>query len=107
MKGIPPQVGNWYKDLQQGGIFEVVAVDDDHDTVEAQMLDGEICEYDLDSWDELLLENIEEPEDWRKPFELTGDDYRNPDDPLQLDDWSNPLSNIEPDVINGLIDDYL
>lgn len=107
MNAVPPTIGCWYKDLQQGSIFEVVAVDDDHDTIETQMLDGEICEFDTDTWDELLLETVEEPEDWRTPFELSDDDYRNPDDTLQPNDWTNPLSHIEPDVINGLIDDYL
>ena len=103
MNNVSPQIGNWYRDLQAGSIFEVVAIDD---AVEAQMVDGEICEYDLESWDELLLETIEEPEDWRNPFELSGDDYRDSSDYVIADDWNNPVSHIEPEYINGLTDDF-
>jgi hypothetical protein len=28
------------------------------------------------------------------------------DDTLVPENWSNPLSEIEPDIINGLIDEY-
>lgn len=105
MPSVTPQVGSWYKELQQGLIFEVVAMDDKDATVEAQLLDGELCEYDMDSWDELVLENIEEPEDWRNPFELDTDDRRMADD--VSGDWDDdPLNTLEPEVINGLIDDF-
>ena len=103
MNNVTPRIGNWYKDLQLGAIFEVVAIDD---AIETQMLDGEICEYDLESWDELLLEPIEEPEDWRSPFELSGVDYHDASDYMLADDWNNPINRIEPDVINGLTDDF-
>lgn len=103
MNNVTPQIGSWYKDLQGGSIFEVVAIDD---SVEAQMVDGEICEYDMDSWDELLLESIEEPEDWRNPFELSGDDYHDSSDYVLADDWNNPVSHIEPEYTNGLTDDF-
>lgn len=105
MTGITPQVGCWYKDLQQGNIFEIVAIDEDHDAIEAQLLDGEICEYDMDSWEQMLVESVEEPEDWRTPFELSDDDSRFSDDTFLPEDWNSPLSQIEPEVINGLIDD--
>lgn len=103
MSNLTPQIGSWYKDLQVGAIFEVVAIDD---AVETQLLDGEICEFDMDSWNELILEAVEEPEDWRNPFELSGDDYRDSSDYIAHDDWSNPVSQIEPDTINGLTDEY-
>ena len=103
MNNVSPQIGSWYKDLQAGSIFEVVAIDD---AVAAQMLDGEICEFDLESWDELLLETIEEPEDWRSPFELSGDDYHDSSDYVLADDWNNPISNIEPEYTYGLTDDF-
>ena len=103
MSNLMPQIGSWYKDLQAGAIFEVVAIDD---AIETQMLDGEICEFDMDSWEELLLEPVEEPEDWRNPFELSGDDSRDSSDIYPADDWNNPLANIEPDIINGLTDDF-
>ncbi len=106
MTSIRPQVGNWYKELEMGQIFEVVAVDEDQDTVEAQLIDGELCEYDMDSWRLLTLESIEEPEDWRNAFELSDDDYRHWDDTMVPENWNDPLGEIESDVVNGLTDDY-
>ena len=106
MASVRPQVGNWYKELEMGQIFEVVAVDLDQDAIEAQLIDGELCEYDLESWQQLTLEAIEEPEDWRNAFELSDDDYRHWDDTMVPETWANPLSEIESDVINGIIDEY-
>lgn len=103
---IRPQVGNWYKELDMGQTFEVVAIDDDSATIEAQLIDGELCEYDLDSWRQLNLENIEEPEDWRNAFELSDDDYRHLDDTIIPESWNSPINEIETDVINGILDDY-
>lgn len=102
MNNVTPQVGSWYKDLQLGSIFEVVAIDD---AIETQLLDGAICEFDMESWDELLLEPVEEPEDWRNPFELSDDDYHDASD-YTGKGWDDPLREIEPDTINGLIDDF-
>jgi len=100
-----PQVGSWYKELQQGAMFEVVAVDDVEQTVETQLLDGAVTEYDLDSWKELLLEEIEEPEDWRNAYELSREDYLDPDATICPEDWNGPLSMIETDIVNGVLDD--
>lgn len=105
MTTLNPQVGNWYKDLEIGQLFEVVAIDDD--TIETQLLEGELCEYDLDSWQQLQLEAVEEPEDWRNAFELSDDDYRNwGDNAPPVENWTNPISEIESDVINGILDEY-
>ncbi|MBD2859091.1 hypothetical protein IB286_08720 [Spongiibacter sp. KMU-158] len=105
MASLRPQVGNWYKDLEIGQLFEVVAIDDD--TIETQLLEGELCEYDMESWQQLQLESVEEPEDWREVFELSDDDYRTWDDSTaMMDQWTNPLSEIESDVVNGILDEY-
>ena len=104
MKLLGPQVGNWYKDIQTGAEFEVVAWDPEALLVEVQHIDGEITEYDLDSWKELLLIAIEEPEDWRNPFELDSEDSLDPDQPFHPEDWSGPLSQIEPEYMNGVED---
>jgi hypothetical protein len=100
-----PQVGSWYKELQQGAVFEVVAFDEIGQTVETQLLDGAVTEYDLDSWKDLLLEEVEEPEDWRNAYELSQEDYLDPDSTIYPEDWSSPLSMIETDIINGVYDD--
>lgn len=105
MSMLIPQVGRWYRDIQQGSIFEVVAVDDAEQTIETQLIDGAIAEYDLDNWRELLLEEVEEPEDWRNAYELSREDYVNPDDTIYPEDWNGPLSMIETDIVNGVLDD--
>jgi len=102
MKILNPTVGQWYKDRQTKALFEVVAWDTHSLTIEAQYLDGEITEYDLDAWRELLLEAVEPPEDWRTPFELDNEDSLDPDLPYHPEDWRNPLSFIEPEFMHGV-----
>ena len=105
MKSTTPQVGNWYREIQQGLIFEVVAVDEDTRTIETQLIDGAVTEYDLENWNEMLLEEVEEPEDWRNAYELSSEDYLNPDDTIYPEDWNGPVSMIETDIVNGMLDD--
>ncbi|MEP5765589.1 MAG: DUF6763 family protein [Halieaceae bacterium] len=104
MKSLGPVVGTWYKDLQTGATFEVVAWDPAGRTVETQHIDGEVSEYDLDSWRQLLLVNVEEPEDWRNPYELDGEESHDPDLPYHPEDWSGPINNIEPEYMIGVED---
>lgn len=100
-----PIVGNWYQDTDAGCIFEVVAYDEEDETIEVQHLDGEVEEYEIDSWKELRLSGIAPPEDWRLGFELSQEDAGDPDEPLHPDDWSGALNQIEPDQI-GVEDDW-
>lgn len=75
MSDVDPIIGNWYRNEETGNDFEVVALDEDAQTVEIQYFDGELEELDLDAWYELPLEAIETPEDWSGPFdELEPDD---------------------------------
>lgn len=93
MTDLDPIVGNWYQNLDTQTEFEVVALDEDSQTVEIQYFDGELEEIDLDSWHEMVLEPIDPPEDWSGPFdEIDPDDLgysdasgpdRNKDDPLK------------------------
>jgi len=102
MKMLHPVVGRWYKDLQSGALFEVVAWDETELTIETQYFDGEITEYDLDAWREMFLEHAEAPEDWRAAFELSDEDNIDPDLPFHPVDWRNPLSFIEPEFVHGV-----
>lgn len=104
MKLLSPAVGGWYKDLQTNTLFEVVAWDPAAQLIEIQYLDGEVTEYDLDTWRELTLLEAEAPEDWRTPFELADEDGLDPDLPFHPEDWSNPLNSIEPDIMYGVED---
>ncbi len=101
MKTARPVVGNWYQETNQGSIFEVVAYDEDEQTIEIQHLDGEVEEYDLETWAELAIAGIAAPEDWRSGFELAEEDAEDPDDPMRPDDWSGALNQVEADEIEG------
>ena len=105
MKLLKPVVGGWYKDLQTSALFEIVAWDPSAHTIETQYLDGEITEYDLDAWRELLLERAEAPEDWRTAYELDDEDALDPDLPFHPEDWNSPLNSIEPEFMHG-VEDY-
>ncbi|MBM68446.1 MAG: hypothetical protein CME43_03085 [Haliea sp.] len=99
-----PTVGSWYRDIETGELFEVVALDEAARTVETQFLDGEVTEYDLEVWRMLQLQRAAAPEDWRTPFELDDEDGLDPDLPYHPEEWSNPLSTIEPDTMLGVED---
>jgi hypothetical protein len=105
MTRLRPVVGNWYKDAEMGAIFEVVAYDEHEESVEVQHLDGEVEEYDLDTWHALRLALVAPPEDWRSGFELSSEDASDPDDTQHPEDWSGAINQIEPDEI-GIEDDW-
>lgn len=54
-----PEVGLWYRDIQNR-LFEVVALDSD-DAIEVQYYDGDITEFDRESWDLLCVNIVSEP----------------------------------------------
>jgi len=74
MSDVDPIIGNWYRNEETGDDFEVVAIDEDAQTIEIQYFEGELEELDLDAWYELPLEAIEAPEDWSGPYDEVEDD---------------------------------
>lgn len=74
MSDVDPIIGNWYRNQETGNDFEVVALDEDAQTIEIQYFDGEVEELDLDAWYELPIDAIEAPEDWSGPFDGVGGD---------------------------------
>lgn len=54
-----PEVGLWYRDIDNR-LFEVVALESE-DAIEVQYYDGDITEYDRESWDLLCVNMISEP----------------------------------------------
>jgi hypothetical protein len=75
MSDVDPIIGNWYRNQETGNDFEVVAIDEDAQTIEIQYFDGELEELDLDAWYDLVIESIEAPEDWSGPYdEMESDD---------------------------------
>ena len=75
MSDVDPIIGNWYRNEDTGAEFEVVALDEDMQTIEIQYTDGEVEELELDTWYDLPVERIEMPDDWSGPFDdLESDD---------------------------------
>jgi hypothetical protein len=59
-----PAVGQWYENIDENESFRVLSVDEDTELVELEYLDGDIEEIDLETWHELDLNKIDEPEGW-------------------------------------------
>ena len=107
MNTLSPEVSAWYQDVVSGSLFEVVAIDDASDTIEIQMVDGEVGEYDSSTWQQLYLSPAEAPEDWRSPYELNLEDGTDTDQTFIPENFSGPLSDIEPDLMDlDLGDDF-
>lgn len=90
-----PKIGDWYKNVH-GDSFEIVATDDDDETVEIQYFDGTLEELDLDAWRDMPVTAIEPPEDWSGSMDIEREDYgvdleRN-DNGAQ---WANPLDSLD------------
>lgn len=100
-----PEVSAWYQDLVSGNMFEVVAYDEQNQTIEYQLVDGEIGEHDISSWQQLLISPAEAPEDWGSSFDFTADDEAYNDDAMVPENWSGALSDLEPDSLD-LGDDF-
>jgi len=74
-----PTIGRWYR-RPNGQLFEVVAVDDDDETIELQFFDGTIDEVDRDTWSKLLIQRVAPPEDWSGSVDMDPEDYMGRDD---------------------------
>jgi len=90
-----PVIGSWYKDVENDLTFKVVAIDD---AIEVQYLNGDIGEYDSETWYNSTFDFVEAPEDWSAPF-----------DDVETDDlgYSDPDTHLKPDQENMDISDML
>ncbi len=59
-----PVVGQWYENIDENESFRVLSVDEDAELIEIEYLDGDVEELDLETWQELDLDQIDEPEGW-------------------------------------------
>ena len=92
MKTLTAVISTWYQDRLTGALFEVVAYDEASDSIEFQYVDGEVGEYDGQTWSELDLLPAAAPEDWRSPYELSDEDRQYYDSDIVPENWSGPLS---------------
>jgi hypothetical protein len=86
-----PSIGQWFR-RPDGTLFEVVAVDEDDMTVEIQLFDGTIGEFDIDRWPELLLKEVSAPEDWSGSMDMDPEDYTGKKDVDLPSGYSDPLA---------------
>jgi hypothetical protein len=72
-----PIIGHWYR-IQGSDSFEVVAFDEDDDTIELQYFDGTVEEMDMEDWqasqESGALDEVEPPEDWTGSVDVDPDD---------------------------------
>ncbi len=83
-----PVPGKWYEDLEDEVVFLVMTVDPDEELVQIQYEDGEIEEFDLDTWHELDLDQVAEPEGWSgSADEEEEEDWEEEEEEEEDDDW--------------------
>jgi hypothetical protein len=92
-----PVAGQWYENIEENESFRVLSVDEDSELIEIEYLDGDIEELDLDTWQELDLDKIDQPEGWsadddeeegeEEEDEDEDDDWDDDDDDDDDDDW--------------------
>ena len=73
-----PVIGHWFE--KPGGTwFEVVAIDEDGETVEIQLFDGTIDQIEVNTWFKLSVVEVAAPEDWSGSVDMDPEDYVNKD----------------------------
>ena len=92
-----PIIDNWYYHLDKGQRFQVVAMDEESQTVEVQYFDGTVDEHGLETWYQLNIEPCEAPENWSGPLDIGNvDDLGTEITDTSLSDWDEPLNEFEP-----------
>ena len=93
MNAIKPIVGQWYR----GGtneLFEVVAIDDQDQTIEIQYFDGTVAEMEFDAWNEHLLDELidvaDAPEDWSGAVDMDTEEMDREFEDTARSLWSSP-----------------
>jgi hypothetical protein len=97
-----PLIGEWYADQDTQQLFEIVAFDDQGLTVEEQFVDGEVSEFDIETWHSLNLELAAPPEDWSASYEVSREDIDFNE--LSNDYLADPLATLEPESLLGYDD---
>jgi len=83
-----PVAGQWYENIDENESFRVLSVDEDSELIEIEYLDGDIEEIDLDTWQELDLDKIDQPEGWSADDDEEEDEEEE-DDKDDLEDWDD------------------
>jgi hypothetical protein len=88
-----PNVGQWYRGVTNE-LFEVVAIDDQDETIEIQYFDGTVTEMDFDTWNEHLFDRLldaaDAPEDWSGAIDVESADLERDFEDNARMSWSMP-----------------
>jgi len=87
-----PVAGQWYENLEEEEQFRVLSVDEDSELIEIEYLDGDIEELDVETWHEMDLDKIAEPEGWSESDDeddSEDDDDLDDDEDEDDDDWDD------------------
>ena len=86
-----PIIEEWYRHLDKGQRFVVVAIDEEAETIEIQDFDGTLEEIDFDTWYEMELEPCAAPESWAGAVDVgNADDYGTEVTDTRGHDWNSP-----------------
>lgn len=91
-----PVAGQWYENLDENESFRVLSVDEDSELIEIEYLDGDIEEIDLDTWQELDLDKIDQPEGWSAEDEDEEEEEEDEEEEEE-DDWDEDEDEDEDD----------
>lgn len=106
MNPLSPTVEQWYRHLDKGEMFRVVATDPDEGWVEIQNFSGEIEQLEEEEWRALKVETCDAPEDWSGPYDdLELDDLGDTERDRMARDWRAPLNgaNSGPEAWDDLV----
>ena len=92
-----PVPSQWYENVEEEESFRVLSVNEDSELVEIEYLDGDIEEIDLETWHEMDLERIEEPEGWSESDDEDVDEDEDEEDDEDEDDWDEDEDEDEVD----------
>jgi hypothetical protein len=92
-----PVPSQWYENVEEEESFRVLSVDEDSELIEIEYLDGDIEEIDLETWHEMDLERIEEPEGWSESDDEDLDEDEDEEDDEDEDDWDDDEDEDEVD----------
>jgi hypothetical protein len=93
MNVVKPVVGQWYRGATNE-LFEVVAIDDQDQTIELQYFDGTVTEMEFDAWNEHLLDELidaaDAPEDWSGAVDVESEDLDREFEDTGRAVWASP-----------------
>jgi hypothetical protein len=93
MNAMKPVVGQWYRG-NTNELFEIVAIDEQDETIEIQFFDGTVTEMEFDAWNQQVLDQIldaaDAPEDWSGAVDVESEDLNREFEDYARSSWSSP-----------------